>query len=496
MEKHALSKSTFVRGIQCHKSLYLNKYHPELRDELSPKQEAIFERGTAVGKHAQKLFPDGIDVSPESYYDFSTSLKKTQEMIHDGANILYEAAFQYDGVLAVIDILCKDTEGWKLYEVKSSTNVSETHILDASLQYHVITHSGTQLVDIFVVYINNEYIRQRELETTSLFNSVSVLNEVNENQKFVQENISVLKEILKGKNVPDIDISEHCNSPYECDFTGHCWQHIPEDSIFDISRLGNKKKFELYHEGIIELKDIPNDYALNKTQQIQITSAISKTIHIDKEGIKDFLGDIPYPLYFLDFETFAPAIPLFDNTRPYQKIAFQYSLHYKKDMGEETKHFEFLGEGKTDPRKPLVEKLLCDTKNAGYIIVYNKTFEKSVLKDLAKDFPEYSEDIQERITRIKDLMIPFREKLYYAPQMQGSYSIKSVLPALVPHPPVSYVDLEISNGDLAMGAYELLHDEVDTVKIEKTRKALTEYCRLDTLAMVWILEVLENCIRK
>ncbi|MBM4053970.1 MAG: DUF2779 domain-containing protein [Planctomycetes bacterium] len=493
MARHILSKSTFIRGIQCHKSLFLNRYHKELRDTLSPEQEALFSRGTDVGIFAQQLFPGGVDASPENYYDFSPSLKKTKQLMSRGTDVIYEAAFHHDGLLAAIDIFVKDNTRWKIYEVKSATSISDTHILDASYQYYVATQSGIAISDISLVHINTEYVRHGPIDIASLFTIVSVLKEAREKQNFVRETIFLLKTVLKNKSLPAIDIGEHCDSPYPCDFKGYCWQHIPENSIFDISGLYSKKKFELYNKGIVALQDIPDDYDLSPSQHIQVKCALNNEKHIKNDEMKRFLQDITYPLYFLDFETFQPAIPLFENTRPYQRIVFQYSLHYKETEYATLLHFEFLGDGKTDPRRPLIEKLLPDTKTPGAILVYNKAFECTIMKELAESFPEYSGEITERLSRIKDLMIPFQKKYYYTPEMKGSYSIKYVLPALIPNPPERYEDLEICNGDIAMNAYESLNTESNPQKRERTRHALLRYCRLDTLAMIWILEIMEKC---
>ena len=191
----------------------------------------------------------------------------------------------------------------------------------------------------------------------------------------------------------------------------------------------------------------------------------------------------------MDFETFQPAVPLFDNSKPYQQIPFQYSIHFKESKKSQLKHFEFLAEQGADPRKKFIEGLLRDTKNPGDIIVYNKTFEITRLKEIARDFPEYADEIEKRINRVKDLMIPFQKKYYYAPEMQGSYSIKYVLPALVPE--LSYDKLEINEGGLASIAYESLQMESDLMRIADIKQQLLEYCKLDTLAMVNILVKLE-----
>jgi hypothetical protein len=211
---------------------------------------------------------------------------------------------------------------------------------------------------------------------------------------------------------------------------------------------------------------------------------------IDLNNIQLFLADLLYPLYFMDFETFQTAVPLYDGAKPYQQIPFQYSIHYKEYQTAPLKHFEFLAETSGDPRIPFIEKLLNDINGKGDIIVYNKAFEITRLKELARDFPKYSKQINLLISRIKDLMLPFQKRFYYKPEMKGSHSIKNVLPALVPS--LNYSGLNISEGSMASLSFEQLLYEDDLFRVNEIRKDLLEYCKLDTLAMVKILEVLES----
>jgi hypothetical protein len=459
-------------------------------DEYSEMQKAVFQRGTNVGVLAQQLFPDGIDTSPQNQFDYSNCLKKTTKEIKAGSKIIYEAGFQFNEVLAIADIIVKDRNNWKVYEVKSSTSISETYINDAALQYYVLSNSVLKIKDFSIIYINNQYIRQGELDINSLFLIESVLEQILPLQEFIIDNVEQLKDVLIKKIMPDIDIGEQCHNPYKCGFFNYCRKHIPEYSIFDFSGMHLAKKYDLYRDGIIKLDDIADDYSLSKKNKLQLDVYKSGQPQINDIEIKDFIDDLNYPLHFMDFETFQPAVPLFDNSRPYQQIPFQYSIHYKETQKSDLTHSEFLAEAGDDPREEFIKKLLEGTEGHGNIIVYNKTFEITRLKELARDFPEYSEEIEERILRIKDLMLPFQRNYYYAPEMKGSYSIKAVLPALVPE--LSYDELEINDGGLASIAFENLFTETDMIKIVETREHLLEYCKLDTMAMVKILEKIEH----
>ena len=490
MSKHLLSKSSFLMGLQCEKQLYLYKHHYKLKDPVSEMQQAVFNRGKDVGILAQQLFPGGIDVSPESPFKYDEAIGKTRELIKNGTKTLYEASFIYEGVLVISDIVVKYGNKWKIYEVKSSTSVSETNELDAAIQYYVLSNSGVDISDISIIYINNEYTRFGSLNINELFIKESVMKKVQELQGFVAENVERLKKVIGKRKIPDINIGEHCTNPYTCSFYDYCWNDIPEDSVFDLSGMHLNKKFELYYDGIIKLDEIPEEMKLNKTSQLQLDSYRSGKTIIDRKNISEFLSDVSYPLYFMDFETFQPAVPLYDNSRPYQQIPFQWSLHYKKNKSGKLEHYEYLGEPGIDPRKKFIETLLKATEKSGDILVYNKSFEISRLNEFAGDFQDYGKEIDERISRIKDLMVPFQKKYYYTPEMKGSYSIKAVLPALVPE--LGYDSLDISEGSEASLAFERLLKETDMIKISEIRKQLLEYCKLDTLAMVRILEVLEK----
>lgn len=491
-EKHLLSKSTFIRGMQCEKSLFLHRKKPGLRDAISPELQRIFSSGTDVGILARDFFPGGSDASPPGPYQHQESLLATKMFIAGGTRIIYEAAFQHERVLSAMDILVNDGTGWRAYEVKSSTAVTETYILDASLQYHVITESGISLRDISIVYIDNQYVRRGPLEISRLFTMQSVLDEVVSNQETVRAGIERLNQVIISKKIPEIDIGPHCFTPYECDFMGYCWQHVPENSVFDVARLGREAMFGLYRSGIVRMEDIPDDFPLSESQRIQIGCQKTKKSYADIGAIASFLESAPYPLYFMDFETFMPAVPLYDGTVPYQQIPFQYSLQYLETVKDEPAPFEYLAEAGADPRPEFIRRLLEDTALPGSIVVYNRAFEETRLAELARDFPDYAPALLAVAARLVDLMIPFQKKYIYTPDMRGSYSIKRVLPSLLPD--MSYKGLAVSNGTMAMAAFERLQEETDREKVAELRKNLLEYCAMDTKAMVALFRRLERIV--
>ena len=490
---HILSKSTYLKGVKCKKALYLNKYHKDLRDELTEDQKAIFSQGNKVGELAQNLFPGGVDVTPETFYDYSKSLQQTKNAVSNGTSVIYEAAFQFEGVLCAVDILVRDGDMWNAYEVKSSTSVKETHIIDASLQFHVMKNCGIEINDISIVVIDNSYQKHGHLEVDKLFKIESVYDDVIKLQSSVQENIQELKNVLSIREIPKELIGEKCFSPYNCDFMGHCWKDVPEYSIFNLANLKKKEAERLYHSGVTLITDLRYDHKLSASQAHQVQSERDGSVIINKKALRSFTNQLEYPLYFLDFETTQMAVPEFSVQRPYQQIPFQYSLHIQNSKYGDVLHNEFLGESeKLDPRIEFINSLIRDCANHGSILVYNIGFEKSIIKQLCKDFPQYEVQLNGIIDRLVDLMVPFKNKDYYKPEMKGSYSIKSVLPALCPD--LSYDELDIKEGGTASRVFEQMLTGLFDGDVKLTRTHLLEYCKLDTLAMVKLLDIINEVI--
>ncbi len=477
-----LSKSLFIRGMQCHKSLYLHKYHPELKDDLSESQEALFQSGIEVGELAWGLFPDGVLI-PYEGLSHDEQVAMTMAEMRKGTGTIYEAAFKYDGIFFKADILNKAGERWDLYEVKSSAGVEDYHIDDVVLQYYVLSATGVPVSGAYLVYVNNQYVRDGEIEVDKLFAIEDLTDAVRQKQDFVKEEIVKIREMLKG-DLPTVGIGPYCEKPFLCDFCGHCWQHIPEDSVF---RLGGKgiDKFEFYRQGIVRLKDVPLD-VLNKGQRKQVEAFLKKKEFIDRDAVREFLDTIWYPLYFLDFETFMAAIPLYNKTRPYQQVPFQYSLHYLSHQGARLEHYEFLSKPNVDPREELIKKLISEIPDNACVLAYHAQFEKDRLRELAEAFPQYGGKIENIINNTVDLEILFRRKNVYHWEMGGSYSQKVILPTLVPE--LGYKDLEVTDGGMAMQTYFEMCGVQDQTDLEKIRHDLLEYCKRDTLGMVKILE--------
>ncbi len=487
-----LSKSLYTRAIQCSKSLWLKKYKPEVLTPPDAAAQAVFDKGNEVGDLACGLFSGGVEVEFTREYD--RMVETTARLLEEGVRIIYEATFIYDGILVMVDILHVEKDGSiSLYEVKSSTSVKEIYLHDVSIQCYVLKQLGFRVKSANVVHIDNSYIRGKELDIEKLFCIVDVTVEALQEQ--IPQRLELFERYLaEREREPDIDIGPHCNKPYECDAKHYCWKvqrNIPDYSIFNIFNLGSKKQKALYEQGIIDIADIPDDFEMTAKQHQAVENYKAQTTHIDKEAVQAFLETLTYPVYHLDFETFQQAIPRWKGTKPFMQIPFQYSLHIEHADGR-LEHREFLAEESSDPREALARQLCADIPADVTVLAYNMSFEKGVLKALAEEYEDLREHLLSIVDNLRDLMTPFQQKHYVTPEMKGSYSIKYVLPALVPEMAEAYKALDgVHNGSEAMNAFANL-EKMDTTEKERTREALLKYCELDTLAMVRVLEKLRK----
>ena len=488
-----ISKSQYIRGLQCHKSLWLYKNNPELRDSTNQAQESLFNTGYDVGELSKQLFPNGVEIEFDSN-NFDEMITKTKELIQNGCEVIYEATFKENGIFTMADILVKNGDSWDIYEVKASIGVKEYHLNDTSIQWYSLSNT-INLNKAYIVHINNEYVRTGELNVHKLFSIVDITEEVQNRQYQIPFNLEQMDLMLQN-NMPNIDIGTHCSDPYSCDFEGHCWKNIPSPSVFNLYWMNQAKKFEMYYKGMITYADIPLDFALNATQKLQVETYKSNEPHIDKSIIRDFIETVKFPINFFDFETFQNAIPRFDKQRAYMQIPFQYSLHILQEDGT-LEHKEFLGDENSDPRNNLINQMLEDITPTGSIMAYNQSFEISRIKELAIFNESKKDKLLPLVDRFVDLIVPFRQRGYYHPNFNGSFSIKSVLPAMFPNnDELDYKKLgSIQNGGDAMDTFANLYLLKDKSKIDEIRKDLLAYCHLDTLAMLRIYEKLKEIVK-
>lgn len=489
-----LSKSLYTKGIQCQKALWLKKYNKEVLSAPDDSALARFETGNEVGELACKLFLNGVEIPYTTNFD--EMIQQTAQHIKNGMKYIYEATFSFDGILVLVDVLeIHEDNSVSIYEVKSSSSVKDIYVHDTSIQYYVLSQLGNTIKTANVVHINSKYVRGDDLELDELFTIADVTQEVVELQKNIPTVLKEFETVLSDKtNEPDIDIGSHCKKPYECDAKEYCWKtqrDIPEYSIFNIFNLGSKKQIELYSQGIKNIKDIPDGFAMTANQKLAVDTFKSQETFIDRDKIKEFIDTLKYPIYHLDFETFQQSVPQWKGISPYAQIPFQYSLHIEQKDGT-LEHKEYLAIDGIDPREQIAKRLVEDIPSDVTVLAYNMSFEKGVITKLAESHIDLSRQLLIINENMKDLMVPFQKKYYVTPSMNGSYSIKYVLPALVPKLALAYKALDgVQNGSEAMNAFANM-SKMEEKEKEKMRTSLIEYCTLDTLAMVKILEVLKK----
>ncbi len=467
-----LSKSKFLIGLQCLKYFWISFHEKDRLPETDIATQQKFDQGHEVGNLAKKLFPSGIDL-PEN--DFMGNIRKTKELLNEGKP-LFEPAFMVDNLYSRADILDPVGEEWDIYEVKSGTKVKDINIQDVAFQKHVYSLAGLKIRKCFLIHINNQYVKNGEIIPSEILTKVDITEEVSKIE--VKDKIAEMIEVMKSDICPSVKISKDCFDPYDCPLEDYCWGFLPSSSVFDLYR-GGKKCFQLFEDGVVGLGEIPHEYKLSDKQGVQHKCEISGEIHVDKVKIKEFLSSLEGPVHYLDFETFLTAVPMFDGVRPYQQIPFQWSLDV--DSG----HFEFLGTS-LDSREEFLISLKKAIGDSGSIVVYNQSFEIARLRELALAFPSYKDWVEGVVSRIVDLMIPFRSFSYYNPLQKGSCGLKAVYPAVVGK---DYSHLVIGDGSTAYVSFLSMMNGGRDV-----RDDLLKYCALDTLSMVEIVGALRGLV--
>lgn len=486
-----LSKSRYCSGVQCPKILWLKKYKPDVFDD-SVMNQAVLETGSEVGDLAMGLFGEFIEVP---FGDLSEMIRITEELIEKKTPVIAEASFSYNGLFCSADILKRKPNGhFELYEVKSSTEVHDIYYHDVAYQVYVLRNLGYHVDKACLVHINSNYIRHGDLDLQKLFTIEDLSADAMAMQASVAGNIERFEAYLRKRKEPEKAISADCFAPYACGFFAYCSKELPSPSVFDLKNMTLNTKLAHFEKGLVSFGDLLDAGVLKPNPRMQAEHETGDLPdHIDPKQIRDFLSEITYPLYYLDFETFQPAVPLYDNSSPYEQIPFQYSLHYQKRKNGKLYHKEFLAYPGEDPRRALAERLVKDIPRDVCVLAYNMGFEKGRIKKLASLYPDLADHLMRIHDNIMDLMIPFQKRWYYTKAMQGSYSIKYVLPALFPDDPdLDYHNLEgVHNGQEASDTFRKMAD-MDRKTLEEFRTHLLKYCELDTFAMVKVLGYLEN----
>lgn len=486
-----LSKSKFCNAVQCPKMLWMRERMP-WEDDSAAINQTVLENGNRVGDLARGLMGLFFEVP---FGDPDEMVQMTERLIEAGTPAITEASFSYEGCFCSVDILKNlGNRRVELYEVKSSTHVSDIYRYDIAYQVWVLSKLGYIVEKAYLVHIDGSYVRHGTLELDKLFTIKDFTKETLPTRAKIGSFIDSLEEYMDQTEEPDMPLGEHCFSPYECPFWQYCSRDLPSPNVFDIVGMLTKEKVKALQDGFVSYEDVLNNVKLPDKARQQVDFTLNnRPDYVDREAIEQFMKQLTYPLYFLDFESFAPSVPLYDDSKPYQQIVFQYSLHYLESEDGALQHKEFLAEPEGDPRRALAEQLCRDIPLDACITAYNKSFERTRIKGLAELYPDLHDHLMNMYDHIVDLMLPFRNRWYYSKAMQGSFSIKYVLPALYPDDPeLNYANLEgIHKGDEASAAFAAMA-EMTPDEREKTRKELLKYCGLDTYAMVKVWEKLRS----
>jgi hypothetical protein len=490
-----ISKSKFMAGVQCSKRLYLEVHYPELAEEVD---DGRMQQGWEVGLLAQQMFPGGVNVAAD-YKHLSDAIRDTRELVANReVPVIFEAAFEHNGVLVRTDVLRRNAAGFHLTEVKSSTKIKPEHTDDVSIQKYVMGGCGLQVKETNVMYLSRDYVYdgavgadgRRVYDTSRLFATEEVQPQ---SDGQVSRTLEEQFRVLAQPQPPHVRPSSQCNSPYDCEFYDHCHPVWGDGDIGSLPIAGCKIE-ALRDAGITLIDQLPSQIVLS--EQFHLTAkeckfalgAKARVVQIAPELAAE-LEALHYPLHFMDFETVFPALPLFAGLRPYDQLPFQWSVDVLSKPGAEVKHHEFLATDTSDPRRDFISSLCAVMGESGNIVVYNQTFESLRLKELAASLPEFAGRIRNIQGRLWDLLPRMRKHVYH-PAFGGSYSLKYVLPALVPE--MTYDGMEVGNGTEAGIAWEsLVRGGLDQVERDRIEKALRAYCGQDTLAMVKLVERLQ-----
>ncbi len=480
-----LSKSRILSVRQCRRRLWLEANRPELRI-VSADTRRRFDQGHQLNAVAHRLYPDGTLI--DEHLTLPDALKSTAaHLARSPRRPLFEATFSKHRVLVRADIFRAGETGFELTEVKSSTRVKPYHLLDCAVQNWVISEAGYPIERTILAHIDTRFTYRGDNDFDGLLRQVDVTERIVDLIPELPYLVAEGLDTLSLQVEPDIATGPHCTRPFACPFIDHC---SAATTAYPLSLLpgGGHIIKELMAEGIEDIRDIP-DGRLHKPLQQRVRQAtISGQAYIGRE-IRQALLALPYPRYYLDFESIQFAIPRWAGTRPYQQLPFQWSCHIEDTAGE-IRHQEFLQGSSEPPMRPCAEALIDTLGNAGPIFCYSR-YERTVMHQLAARFPDLATRLNSLAERLFDLL-PLVKMHYYHPAMKGSYSIKAVLPTVAPT--LSYDRLgEVRDGIAAQTAYERLIDkDTSAQQRHELMIQLKEYCSLDTLAMVALVRFFEE----
>ena len=480
-----LSKSKYLAGLQCPLRLWHQCYNPNLASEVSPAQQALFDTGHEVGELATRLFGEGILMESDPLRHEQAVRETFKAMENPLVKAIYEASFVYDDVRVRVDILARiGGSKWNLIEVKSSTRVKNEYLPDVEVQYHVLKGVGLDIDRVILLHLNNQYVYDGgKLDLEHFFIPSDLTQETLLSQEEISGKLQEFRDMLQNPHPPGAIPSRSCFNPHPCEFWEHCRQDMPEHWIIELGGIGQNKLNELTSMGIEDIRSVPDSFPLSDIQN-RIRNCVKNNEEYLSRELRSELEEVEYPVHFLDFETLGLAVPRYAGTRPYQTVPFQWSDHILYGDGK-IEHREYLCDDDKDPREEFAVTLLEALEGRGSVITYT-SYEEGVIRGLAEDLPRYRDQLLAILGRIIDLYVIIK-KHYYHPEFHGSFSLKSVLPALLPE--MDYRNLDVQEGQQAGLEYlRMINNYTSSDEKEKIRKALLNYCERDTLAMLKIRE--------
>ncbi|MBU0489485.1 MAG: CRISPR-associated protein Cas4 [Bacteroidetes bacterium] len=486
MSSHQLSKSSFIRGAQCLKSLYLYRNFFSLRSRSSPAQLEKFRRGTEVGIAARKIFPGGVDASPASRFQYAKSVEKTKKLIREGKEVIYEAAFVHDDILIALDVLVIQHGKAIAYEVKSSQKLTDTYILDAALQYYVLMGAGVEIDDFFLIHPDTSVVKQDGQDISDVFRTVSVIQQVKEMQELVVSMIERQKEVLALEETPEIEIGKHCNSPYPCDYMENCWGEKLKTTIFRMPGISFDQKADWIAGGIYNANDLPASFRPDKLQSAFLFAEKTKTEFVNKANIKKFSLQVSYPFFIADVSILKPALPLFAGTSAYQEIPVRFAASPFETIDKQGKTSYWVAESTADSRKEFLDKFLKATSTKGKILIADKDAVVKLFEQLAAIFPAYKRKIQNRIDRFISFYEPFEKGYFYAPRQEGEISFDAIGKVLSPG--TVFRKKGVKSPEAFIKIYFRLREETDMFEIPAIIDEIGAYSefRIQTLGKIYI----------
>ena len=481
-----LSKSKIIAFRQCPKRLWLEVHRKELRDDTG--SEAVFQTGYQVGEIARKIYdPEGrgvvIDIDELGH---PGALALSAELLAKGDRPIFEAGVAANGALAYADVMLPVlTDGavsWRMIEVKSSASVKDYHHDDIAVQAHIAAVSGVKLSSVSLAHIDTSFVYQGGGDYRGLLKENEMTTVTISRSNEVSGWIAAAQTIAESPNEPVHATGDHCSNPFPCGFAAYCNREKvwPEYPLGSLPRFGNSKKNLMETMGIDDLRHVPDEY-LNANQARVKAHTQANTVFFNAAGAAADLAPYGFPAYFLDFETTQFAIPIWPGTRPYAQVPFQFSLHILTEDGA-LAHRSFLDLSGNDPTRSFAENLIDICGSQGPVFVY-ASFEKRILRETAERFPEYAERLLAISQRIVDLL-PLAKARYYHPSQHGSWSLKAVLPAAIPELSYEKLDGIQDGGSAALAFIEAITANTLLTRKNEIKTQLTEYCKLDTLALV------------